>query len=44
MLRWTRLVSHVGEMRNPYVILIGKFCGKRPLKGGLVVDGRIVLK
>jgi hypothetical protein len=44
MMIWARHVSCVGEMRNLYIILVWKSYGKRPLKGDVVVDGRIVLK
>jgi hypothetical protein len=30
-MRWVGLVSHMGEMRNSYIILVGKPGGKRPL-------------
>jgi hypothetical protein len=39
-MRWARHMVHMGEMRNEYIILIGKPEGMRPLwpKMGPVVD------
>jgi hypothetical protein len=36
-------VARLGEMRNPYNILVGKPEGKRPL-GRQGIDGKIVLE
>jgi hypothetical protein len=36
-------VSYVGEMRNSFIILIGKAEGKRPLED-LVIDRKIILE
>jgi hypothetical protein len=31
-MRWTGHVAYMGEMRNAYIILVGKPEGKRPLR------------
>jgi hypothetical protein len=42
-MRWAGHVARMGEMRNAYDILVGKFEGKRLLEG-LGADGEIILE
>jgi hypothetical protein len=42
-IRWEGHVAYLGQMRNAYKILVGKFEGKRSL-GRSNLDGMIILK
>ena len=43
-LRWAGHVARMEEGRSTFEILTGKPTGKRPLQGGLGVDGRTILE
>jgi hypothetical protein len=42
-MRCARNVARVGEIRNPYIIVVGEPEGKSPLEN-LAVDGRTLLQ